>query len=124
MNILIRQFYINEPIESTIGIGKWWESKRFFFNISNIAALFIGILIIYLFHPSLINFFLFPFLVSYGILLNIIYFLGWIILRIIKKTWKEINITVFSSVMLIVFIVVSVFATLSLCISFLLFNIP
>jgi hypothetical protein len=104
MNFFVRQFYIKEPLYSTVLAIKWWESKRFIFNIFNLVSLLLGILIVYFFNRSLLNFFLIPFILSYGILINVVYLLGWIILGIIKKTWIDLDITVLSSIMLIIFL--------------------
>jgi hypothetical protein len=123
MNFLIRRFYINEPLETSGLVIKWWESKRLFFNISNIISFIVGLMVIYIFNPGLVNFFLLPFILAYGILINVVYLIGWIVLAIIKKTWMKVNITVYSSVMLIIFFVSSFFITLSLCVGYLLINI-
>ena len=124
MNFFIKQFNVKKPLKSVNVIIKWWESKRLFFNLSNLISLVVGILIIYLFDPGLINFFLFPFILSYGIILNIIYFLGWIVLGIIKQTRIDMDITAFSIFLFTLFYVVSFFTTIALCIGLVIFNIP
>jgi len=124
MNIFQKHFFIQNSLKSSSDIVKWWESKRIFYNFLNLIFLAFGLSIIYLFCSSLLNFFLLPFIIFYGLILNIVYFLGWIILVVTKKTWTDFNITLFSSIMLILFYVLSCFTTLMLCIIFIIFNIP
>jgi len=124
MSKFIKMFYVNCKLESPKQIINWWESKRIAFNIFNTLSLIIGLLLVYLSIPSLINFFLFPFIISYGIVINIIYILGWITLVIVREAWKERDITIIASMLFIIFFVFSIFSTLSICVIYLLLNIP
>jgi hypothetical protein len=124
LNFFIRQFYIKNSLDTFSSIIKWWESRRLLYNLYNLCALIIGILLIICFNPSIVNFFIIPFIISYGVLLNFVYFLGWLIIGISKYTWKNINVIVFTSITLIVFISMTFFITIFLCVGYLIINIP
>ena len=124
MNKLVKIFHVNSELDFSIQVVKWWESRRFIFNVYNVFALFIGLLAVYISIPSLLNFFLLPFIILYGIVINVVYLLGWIILVIIRITWKDLNMAIITSILFIVFIIFSSFITLSVCLIYLLVNIP
>lgn len=124
MNKLVKIFHVNSELDYSIQVVKWWESRRFIFNVYNVFALFSGLLAVYISIPSLLNFFLLPFIILYGIMINVVYLLGEIILLIIRITWKDLNMAIITSILFIVFIIFSTFITLSICLLYLLVNIP
>lgn len=124
MKKLVKIFHVNSELNFSIQIVKWWELRRFVFNAFNAFALFIGLFAVYISMPSLLNFFLLPFVILYGIVINVVYLLGWIILVIIRITWKDLNMAIITSVLFIFFNVFSTFITLSFCLIYLLINIP
>jgi hypothetical protein len=121
---LLKSFYIKDTLENSSQIIKWYESKRLFFNIVNLVTLAIGMLLIYAILPSLINFFLIPFIIVYWIILNLLYFFGWIFSMMIKKVWIQFNITIITSISLMYITLSSMVITLSICILYLVLNIP
>lgn len=124
MEKFLNTFYIKDSLESSLQIIRFWESKRLLFNIVNLCMLLLGFLLIYLTLPFLVNFFIMPFVVAYWILLNVLYFLGWFFLVVIKRVWISVDITIGASILLIANILLSSVFTFGICILYLIVNIP
>ena len=97
-------------------IIKFWESRRLRYNIIvgffGILSLLVGSLITY----KLINFFMLPFLIAYGIICNIFYTSGWICSLLLKEAFSK-HIGKFALALFVVGTILSVIVTVLLVFS-------
>jgi|GEM_PF-2613208 len=124
MNSLLRTFTVEGSLTKGRQIVIWWEKRRLKFNSYNLAALIIGLFCIYVVNFNLLNFFLIPFIFALGIILNVVYTLGWIIIAIALKADPIMNVRPVISLFSACFFVFSVFFTLCTCLLFIIFNLP
>lgn len=104
-------------------ILRWWELKRLLFNAFNFSAAVVGMISVYAAAPHFINFFLLPFIIGYGLLINLIYLAFWLPFLVIKKTWPQAQLTFFISGIFIFVLIFSSLITLAGFLGLTLFSI-
>ena len=102
-NYLKRKFTISVDNPSNKTIFITWIKKLSFFNLLNFMSLLVGMLITCFIYPSIVNFFMLPFIALYFVLINILYIYSLLIIIITNIVLKEsLNILLFATLLYIV----------------------
>lgn len=123
-NLLFKFFAFDKQTNDGRAELKQWQSKAFIFNLFVLSVIIIFSLILKLFIPGIIVFFLLPFVFIYMALINAFYFLGYIIVKAILFINPDISRYLVLSVVWICVFFISGFLTFILSILFIINNIP